>query len=166
LLLLDTNVICELRKPRPDVALNTWYASQNPEELCISVVTIFEIQIGIERTRTCNPDVAAAVNDWLEAKVVPSFSGRVLQFELEASRLYAQMLTTPDLYEFVLFDPRSKKQRTGADLMIAAMAIASGAALVTRDMADFGRISRHFPLPGLINPFDSDGMMAPVLAAE
>lgn len=151
--LLDTNVVSELRKRRPAPQMMDWYTRQDARDLWTSVITIFEIQIGIERARRQHPAVAVDAERWLEEELLPHFGGRILPLGVAASRLYGRMLTTPDLVNFVLQDPRSKKQRTGADLMVAAIALTQGATVVTRNIGDFRLIARHFPLPGLIDPF-------------
>lgn len=151
--LLDTNVVSELRKRKPAPQMMDWYTRQDARDLWTTVITIFEIQIGIERARRQHPGVAADAERWLEQELLPLFGERILPLSVAASRLYGRMLTTPDLVNFVLQDPRSKKQRTGADLMVAAIALTEGATVVTRDTDDFRRISQHFPLPGLLDPF-------------
>lgn len=153
--LLDTNVVSELRKRKPAPQMIDWYTRQDSRELWTSVITIFEIQIGIERARTQHPGVAVDAERWLEEELLPRFVGRILPLGVAASRLYGRMLTTPDLVNFVIQDPRSKKQRTGADLMVAAIALTEGAIVVTRDTEDFRRIDKHFPLLGIVNPFEA-----------
>lgn len=153
--LLDTNVVSELRKRKPAPQMMDWYTRQDARDLWTSVITIFEIQIGIERARRQHPGVAADAERWLEEELLPFFGGRILPLGVSASRLYGRMLTTPDLVNFVLQDPRSKKQRTGADLMVAAIALTEGATVVTRDVDDYRRIDKHFPLLGILNPFEA-----------
>ncbi len=63
------------------------------------------------------------------------------------------MIETPALRHFTLSDPRQKTIKTGADLAIAAIAITHGATIATGNTAHFAQISQHFPLPGLLNPF-------------
>jgi len=153
--LLDTNVVSELRKRKPAPQMMDWFTRQDARDLWITVITVFEIQIGIERTRRQHSEVAVDAERWLDEDLLPFFDGRILPLTLAASRLYGRMLTTPDLVNFVLQDPRSKKQRTGADLMVAAIAVTERATVVTRDTKDFRRIGQHFPLPGLLDPFEA-----------
>ena len=64
--LLDTNVVSELRRPRPHGAVVAWLQSVEDASLFLSVVTLGEIQAGIERTREQDPAKAAEIEAWLE----------------------------------------------------------------------------------------------------
>jgi hypothetical protein len=64
--LLDTNVISELRKPKPHGAVVAWLRSLRPEQIFLSAVTIGEIQAGVERTRTNDAAKAREIENWLE----------------------------------------------------------------------------------------------------
>jgi predicted nucleic acid-binding protein len=74
--LLDTNVLSELRRPKPEPKVVRFVADQPLELLHISVVTLVEIRFGIEVL----PDVnrRSELNDWLSHKVRPMFEQRVL----------------------------------------------------------------------------------------
>jgi hypothetical protein len=74
--LLDTNVLSERRKPRPEPKVTAFYEAQPLKSLYISVVNIAEIRFGIE----LQPDVArrAELHDWLTVKLRPAFAGRTL----------------------------------------------------------------------------------------
>jgi toxin FitB len=74
--LLDTNILSELRRPRPDRKVLTFIASQPLELLYISIVTLAEIRFGIELV----PDPArrSELMDWLTHKVRPMFEQRAL----------------------------------------------------------------------------------------
>jgi predicted nucleic acid-binding protein len=74
--LLDTNVLSELRRPKPEPKVVRFVADQPLEMLHISVVTLAEIRFGIEVL----PDVKrrSELNDWLSHKVRPMFEQRVL----------------------------------------------------------------------------------------
>ncbi|MHB1959916.1 MAG: PIN domain-containing protein, partial [Acidobacteriaceae bacterium] len=74
--LLDTNVLSELRRPRPDRKVVAFVTSCALERLHISVVTLAEIRFGIELVG--EPNRRAELNDWLTQKVRPMFDGRVL----------------------------------------------------------------------------------------
>ena len=75
--LLDTNVLSELRRPRPEQRVVPFVAGCPLEQLYISTVTLAEIRFGIELV--AEPDRQAALNDWLAHTVRPMFDGRVLQ---------------------------------------------------------------------------------------
>lgn len=130
--LLDTNVVSELRKPKPHGAVLAWLQGVDELQLHLSAVTIGEIQAGIELTREQDPAKAAEIEAWL-AQVAEAYN--VLPMDATAFRLWAQLMhrQSDTLYE---------------DAMIAATAKAHGLTVVTRNVADFKR----FGVP-LLNPF-------------
>ena len=64
--LLDTNVISELRKPRPHGGVVAWLNKQEEEQLFLSGVTMGELQAGIERTRRQDPAKAMEIESWAD----------------------------------------------------------------------------------------------------
>lgn len=76
-LLLDTNVILELRRPRPNVRVREFIARQKLEDLFVSSVTMAEIRFGIESVSDLG--CRAELSDWLEHRVRPMFVQRVLE---------------------------------------------------------------------------------------
>ena len=74
--LLDTNVVSELRRPRPDRNVLAFVGAQSLERLFISVVTLAEIRFGIDRLP--DPAVRASFSAWLSQRVRPMFEQRVL----------------------------------------------------------------------------------------
>ena len=64
--LLDTNLISELRKPRPHGGVVAWVKKVPDESLFISAVTLGEIQAGIEIIRPQKPDKAVEIERWLD----------------------------------------------------------------------------------------------------
>jgi toxin FitB len=119
--LLDTNVVSELRRPRPHGAVLAWLKSVNDEDLHLSAVTIGEIQAGIEITRDQDPDKAAEIEDWLE-RVAQTFN--ILSMDARIFRFWARLMhrKSDDLIE---------------DAMIAATAAVHNLTIVTRDIRDF-----------------------------
>ena len=79
--LLDTNVVSELRRPRPHGAVLDWIADVPAEQLFVSAVTVGEIQAGIEITREQDEAKAEELEDWLD-KVLASYG--VLQMDAPA----------------------------------------------------------------------------------
>lgn len=64
--LLDTHVVCELRKLKPHGAVLAWFKDQQDSQLYLSAVTVGEIQSGIEITREQDPRKAADIETWLD----------------------------------------------------------------------------------------------------
>lgn len=130
--LLDTNVVSELRKPKPHGAVLAWFEALEDTQLHISAVTIGEIQAGIELTREQDEAKALQIQSWLDM-VAASYN--VLPMGASAFRAWARLMhRKPDtVYE---------------DAMIAATAQVHGLTVVTRNVADF----KAFGVP-LLNPF-------------
>jgi predicted nucleic acid-binding protein len=160
---LDTDVVSNLRKKKPHPKLIRWMDDIGWEDLATTVLTIMEIQIGIERARRADAPTAHHVQQWL-AGLLKVGKPHVLPLGTEAAILLGQMNETPPLRNFLLQDPVSKKTKTGADLAIASIAIAHSAVVVTGNRSDFLAINQHFPLPGLYDPFESQWLVEPPTA--
>ena len=130
--LLDTNVVSELRKPKPHGAVLAWFGGLEDTQLHLSAVTLGEIQAGIELTREQDPAKALEIEAWLEM-VATSYN--VLPMDAPAFRAWAQLM-------------HRKSETVVEDAMIAATAKIHGLTVVTRNVADF----KAFGVP-LLNPF-------------
>ncbi|WP_294765856.1 type II toxin-antitoxin system VapC family toxin [uncultured Rhodoferax sp.] len=130
--LLDTNVVSELRKPKPHGGVLVWLESVDDTKLYLSAVTLGEIQAGVELTREQDAAKAIEIEAWLEL-VASSYN--VLPMDAAVFRRWARLMhrTSNTLYE---------------DAMIAATADIHGLTVVTRNVADF----KSFGVP-LLNPF-------------
>jgi predicted nucleic acid-binding protein len=64
--LLDTNIVSELRKPRPHRKVIAWLQGVDDPDLHLSAVTLAEIQAGIEVTRTQDRSKAAELEAWAD----------------------------------------------------------------------------------------------------
>ena len=119
--LLDTNVVSELRKPRPHGGVLAWLHATAEAELYLSAVTLGEILAGIELTRDQNPAKAAEIEAWVDL-VAASYN--VLPMDGATFRAWARLMhrQSDTLYE---------------DAMIAATATVHGLTVVTRNTADF-----------------------------
>jgi predicted nucleic acid-binding protein len=87
--LLDTNVVSELRKPRPHGAVLAWLQSSNDADLHLASVTLGEIQAGIEITRDQDPGKAEEIERWLDQL---SGSFNLLPMDGAAFRCWAQLM--------------------------------------------------------------------------
>ena len=131
--LLDTNVISELRRPRPHGAVLAWVAATPNEEMFLSVVTLGEIQYSIETIWPRDPAKADALEGWADDLAARP---NLLAMNGEAFRLWARLMQgRPDeLYE---------------DAMLAATALVHGLMVVTRNVRDFVGMGVE-----VFNPFD------------
>jgi toxin FitB len=87
--LLDTNVISEIRKPKPHGAVLAWMRAQNESNLYLCAVTAGEIQVGIERTRAQDPAKAQDIDAWLE-RLTATYD--VLPMDALAFREWARLM--------------------------------------------------------------------------
>src|SRR5262249_20669098 len=120
--LLDTNILSEGRKPRPDPRVTAFYDREPLEELYISILTIAEIRFGIELQR--DPVRRAELQDWLTLTLRPTFSGRILP------------VTEDILFKWRLLLESGRKSGhsySHPDLLLAATAQHHGLTVVTRD---------------------------------
>jgi predicted nucleic acid-binding protein len=130
--LLDTNVVSELRKPRPHGGVVAWLESMDDAQLYLSAVTLGEIQAGIELTREQDPGRAEELEAWLEL-VAGAYN--VLPMDAATFRAWARLMhrKSNTLYE---------------DAMIAATAKVHGLTVATRNVSDFNALGLE-----VFNPF-------------
>jgi toxin FitB len=132
--LLDTNVVSELRKPRPHGAVVAWVGSVPASQMFLCALTLGEIQAGIEKTREQDMRKADEIERWANQLAA---SSNVLPLTAEVMRQHARLMhrRSDTLYE---------------DALIAATALVHELTVVTRNVADF----KPFRVP-LFNPFSS-----------
>jgi|SRR5579872_888140 len=158
--ILDTDVVSNLRKKKPHPNLERWIDETGWQDLATTVLTVMEIQVGIERARRSDPATAEGVEKWLTGLLL---AGRpqVVPLETDAALLLGRMNETPSLRNFLAQDTAAKKTKTGADLAIASIAIARNDVVTTGNGSDFLLIHQHFPLPGLYDPFAGKWLVEP-----
>jgi len=130
--LLDTNVVSELRKPKPHGALVAWLESVDDDSIFLSAVTLGEIQAGIEITRRQDPLKAGEIETWLD-QVAGSY--QILPMDGRAFREWAKLMD-------------GKPDHLLEDAMIAATARIHRLTVVTRNTRDFDPFG-----VSLLNPF-------------
>lgn len=130
--LLDTNIVSELRKPRPHGAVVAWTKEVPDAELFLCAVTLAEIQIGIEMTREQDAGKASSIEAWLD-QVAAAYN--VLPMNGEIFREWARMM-------------HNESDTVYEDAMIAACARVHKLTVVTRNVRDFKRFD-----VSLFNPF-------------
>jgi predicted nucleic acid-binding protein len=138
--LLDTNIISELRRAKPERKVVAFVAGQPLERLYVSSVTLAEIRFGIELL----PDarLRAGLNDWLVHKVRPMFEQRILPVSEDV--MFKWRLLVED-------GRKAGHTFSQPDLIIAATALQHGLTVVTRDTADYEKA--RVPL---FNPWSDD----------
>jgi predicted nucleic acid-binding protein len=121
LYLLDTNVISELRRPRPHGAVVAWLQGIADEDLHLSAVTLGELQAGVEISREQDPQKAVEIEAWID-QVAQTWN--VLPLDGRIFRTWAKLMhrRSDDLLE---------------DALIAATAIVHHLVVVTRNVRDF-----------------------------
>lgn len=132
--LLDTNIISELRKPRPHGGVLAWIQPIPDEQLFLSAVTIGEIQAGIELTRQQDSAKAEALESWLD-QLAQNY--HVLAMDAPTFRQWAKLM-------------HRESDTVNEDAMIAATAQIHGLTVVTRNLKDFARFEVK-----VFNPFEA-----------
>ncbi len=122
--LLDTVVLSELRKPtrQRNPHLVRWIEGVASQDLFISVVTIGEIERGIERQRRLDPPFAESLASWLDA-VLRTYEGRILEINVAIARRWGRL--------------SQQIGNKGLDLAVAATALEHGLTVATRNISDF-----------------------------
>jgi predicted nucleic acid-binding protein len=119
--LLDTNILSETRKLRPDERVTGFLRSANPSSLYVSVLTIGELYKGIEIKRRVDPDAASRIGAWVEG-IEAGFADRILAVTPTIARRWGQI--------------SADRSRPVIDTLIAATALMHELTLVTRNGGD------------------------------
>jgi predicted nucleic acid-binding protein len=133
MLLLDTNVVSELRKPTRDPHVARWARTLPRNDTFLSVVTVQEIELGLLLKERRDPEQGAVLRAWFD-RVLSEYDGRILPVDVPVARR-AATLHVPD--------PRPEH-----DALIAATALVHGLTVATRNTGDFEALG-----VGLVNPW-------------
>jgi len=131
--LLDTNVVSELRRPRPHGGVVAWLGAVPDHLLFLSAVTLGELQAGVEIARAQDPVKADEIEGWIDQV---ERSANVLPMDGRAFRVWARLM-------------HGRSDELIEDAMVAATAAVHGLTVVTRNIRDFV----PFGIPTL-NPFE------------
>ena len=137
--LLDTNVISDTVRPRPDKTVLNWIESQSPRDLFLAVQTLGELVRGARKVR--EQSRREQFERWIEHDLARQFNGRILPFDASAAALWGRLMDDGD---------RAGRRPSAADAQIAATAIQHDLTLVTRNVKDF----RNFDIR-LLDPWQN-----------
>ncbi|TMU17786.1 type II toxin-antitoxin system VapC family toxin [Halomonas sp. ATBC28] len=138
MIILDTNVVSEAMKPEPDPAVRAWLNEQSAETLYLSSVTLAELLFGIAALP--NGKRKDMLSETLGG-LVELFRGRILSFDVDAARKYAELVVTART---------AGRGFPVPDGYIAAIAVSQGYQVASRDMAPFEAANVD-----VINPFEA-----------
>ena len=135
--LLDTDIVSELRKPRRNENVAAWIEAVAPADLFFSLITVVEIERGIERQRHTDPVFARDLATWLDA-ILRLYGERVLPLTINIARRWGRL--------------SAQIGNTNLDLGIAATALEHGLTVVTRNVAHYERTG-----VAVVNPYEAKG---------
>ncbi len=134
---LDTNIISNVVKPTPSASLLAWLSNQRDQDLFLTALTIAEIRRGLLEM----PDgrKRRALEKWLAGPEGPQalFAGRVLPFDEKAAMIWARLMAEGSSIG---------RPRSVLDMIIAAIAEASGCIIVTDNECDFAGLETINPM--------------------
>ena len=135
--LLDTNVVSETIRPRPEKTVLDWIKGQVPTDLFLAAQTIGELVRGARKVK--EQVSRERYERWIEQDLASQFDGRVLPFDGRTAAVWGRLMGDGD---------RAGRPPAVADAQIAAVAIQHELILVTRNEKDFV----HFDIQ-LLNPW-------------
>ena len=124
--LLDTNVLSELRRPKPEARVVRFVSGKPLDLLYVSVVTFAEIRFGIELMKDAGRRME--LNEWLSNKLRPMFEDRVLEITEDIMLKWRLLVESGRKSGHTFSQP---------DLIIAATALHHGLTIVSRDTSDY-----------------------------
>lgn len=124
--LLDTNVVSEWVKPRPDPGVITWLANIDEDRVFLSVITLAELRYGVERM------TVGARRDrlglWLREQLPVRFENRILTVDASVAEAWGRMLARSQA---------AGRSMSIMDAFLAATAEVHGLSIITRNTSDF-----------------------------
>lgn len=126
MIVLDTNIVSELCRQRPDPAVATWLERQQPDKIYLTSITLGEIDLGV---RALGPSRRRdALLTWCDQLQTTMFAGRILPFDEHCARLWGRIVESAR---------KRGRQLEWRDSQIAATVLHVEARLATRN-------TRHF----------------------
>jgi predicted nucleic acid-binding protein len=135
--LLDTNVVSEWIKPRPNPGVVAWIADVDEDRVFLSVVTLAELRYGIERLAPGQR--RTRLGDWLEDELPLRFEGRILNIHPAVADTCGRLVARAETMG---------RPAEAMDAFIAATAEVHGLTVVTRNTSDFQSLSKD-----VLNPW-------------
>ena len=132
--LLDTNVVSETRRRRPNPGVLDFFTRSSSASLYLSVLTLGEVRMGVNSLIARDPDGARRLASWLDG-LEYSFADRLVAIDGPVARIWGEISAV--------------KEGSAVDRLLAATAIHNDLTMVTRNTADF----EGMPVK-LLNPWD------------
>lgn len=132
--LLDTNIVSELRRPRPHAGLISWFDAQSSRVLFLSIVSLGEVRQGVEQLRSRDAKQADLLDRWLNG-LMQFYEDRLLYVDGAVADEWGRL--------------RARRSVPVMDAFVAATARVHGLTLVTRNVRDFAGLDVT-----LLNPFE------------
>ena len=129
--LLDTNVVSEWVKPRPNLGVISWLEYVDEDRVFLSVITIAELRHGIERMPAGSR--RKSLSDWLELDLHTRFEGRILAIDHLIADACGKIIAQSEA---------QGRQMETMDAFIAATALVHHCTVVTRNVADFQAVMK------------------------
>jgi predicted nucleic acid-binding protein len=123
--LLDTCLLSELVKPRPDPAVIAWVDQQDESRLFLSVLTLGELRKGVERLKDGGKRIR--LGQWIDEALLPRFATRLLAIDSDVAEQWGRITAQANAKGFVL---------PVIDGLIAATGLVHGLTVVTRNVSD------------------------------
>lgn len=137
MILLDTMVLSELRKARPNVGVISYLKTQAPDTVFLSAMTIGEVEAGIEKQRNIAPEFARELSEWLVLTEM-QFAQNILPVTPSIAKLWGRLCV--------------QTGNRGIDNLLAATALTHNLLVVTRNVKDFKTVGVR-----VFDPFEEIG---------